>query len=107
KTVGDAKAITRFKPHGVAAVIGPFNMPGHLPNGHIVPAVLAGNKVVFKPSEYTPRTAEAMLECFAAAGMSKILYLVQGGREVGEALVTHPKIDAIYFTGSFAAGVAI
>jgi succinylglutamic semialdehyde dehydrogenase len=41
----------RYRPHGVMAVIGPFNFPGHLPNGHIVPALLAGNTVVFKPSE--------------------------------------------------------
>jgi succinylglutamic semialdehyde dehydrogenase len=107
KPAGDAKAITRFKPHGVAAVLGPFNMPGHLPNGHIVPAVLAGNTVVFKPSEYTPRIAEAMVECFATAGMRAAVHLAHGGREAGEALATHRDIDAIYFTGSFAAGVAI
>src|SRR5258706_12673175 len=53
KPAGDAKAITRFKPHGVAAVLGPFNMPGHLPNGHIVPALLAGKALVFKPREPT------------------------------------------------------
>jgi succinylglutamic semialdehyde dehydrogenase len=107
KPAGDAKALTRFKPHGVAAVLGPFNMPGHLPNGHIVPALLAGNTVVFKPSEYTPRTAEAMVECFRAAKMAAAVHLAQGGREAGEALTTHRDIDAIYFTGSFAAGVAI
>ena len=44
--------ITRFKPHGVVAVLGPFNFPGHLPNGHIVPALLAGGTVVFKASEH-------------------------------------------------------
>jgi succinylglutamic semialdehyde dehydrogenase len=103
----DARALTRFKPHGVAAVLGPFNMPGHLPNGHIVPAVLAGNTVVFKPSEYTPRIAEAMVECFRAAKMSQAVHVAQGGREAGEALVKHPNINAIFFTGSAAAGIAI
>src|SRR5205814_9587717 len=101
---GEARAIARYKPHGVAAVLGPFNMPGHLPNGHIVPAVLAGNIVVFKPSEYTPRTGEAMVECFRAAGLAAAVHLAQGGREAGEALTSHPDIDAIYFTGSAAAG---
>src|SRR3954469_1331378 len=99
KPAGDAMAITRYKPHGVAAVLGPFNMPGHLPNGHIVPALLAGNTVVFKPSEYTPRIAEAMVECLGAAGIRQVVNLAQGGREVGEALVSHRNIDAIYFTG--------
>ena len=107
KTLGDARGITRFKPHGVAAVLGPFNMPGHLPNGHIVPALLAGNTVVFKPSEYTPRTGEAMVECFREAGMAAAVHLAQGGREAGETLTTHADIDAIYFTGSAAAGIAI
>src|SRR5947208_17128002 len=68
KAVGDARGMTRFKPHRVAAVLGPFNMPGHLPNGHIVPALLAGNTVVFKSSEYTPLVANRMAECFEAAG---------------------------------------
>src|SRR5580658_5049690 len=58
RTLPDATGITRFRPHGVLAVLGPFNMPGHLPNGHIVPAVLAGNTVVLKPSELTPKSAE-------------------------------------------------
>src|SRR5258706_4549077 len=64
KPAGDAKAITRYRPHGVAAVLGPFNMPGHLPNGHIVPALLAGKTVVFKPSQYTPPNGQAILERF-------------------------------------------
>src|ERR1041385_5370236 len=80
KPAGDAKAITRFKPHGVAAVIGPFNMPGHLPNGHIVPALLAGNTVVFKPSEYTPRVGDAIAECLRSAGLPEgVMNVVQGG----------------------------
>jgi len=56
-TTAAVTAATRYKPHGVVAVLGPFNFPGHLPNGHIVPALLAGNTVIFKPSEHTPRTA--------------------------------------------------
>src|SRR5439155_15538285 len=48
-TTNGITSATRYKPHGVVAVIGPFNFPGHLPNGHIVPALLAGNTVMFKP----------------------------------------------------------
>src|SRR5207244_7479029 len=106
KALGDSGGITRYKPDGVAAVLGPFNMPGHLPNGHIVPALVAGNTVVFKPSEYTPRIADAMVECFAAAKMAQAVHVAHGGREAGEALTTHPDIDAIFFTGSAAAGTA-
>ena len=51
---GFGRAVLRHKPHGVAAVLGPFNFPGHLPNGHIVPALLAGDAVAFKPAEETP-----------------------------------------------------
>ena len=49
-----SRTALRHKPHGVLAVLGPFNFPAHLPNGHIVPALIAGNAVVFKPSEKTP-----------------------------------------------------
>src|SRR5438477_637440 len=100
KPAGDAKAITRFKPHGVAAVLGPFNMPGHLPNGHIVPALLAGNTVVFKPSEHTPLIAEAMAICWMSAGLRPYAFnILHGDREAGAALSTHPGIDALFFTG--------
>ncbi len=99
---------TRYKPHGVLAVLGPFNFPGHLPNGHIVPAVLAGNTVVFKPSEFAPATADVTLECWRAAGLPEnVITIAQGGSKVGEALVSHHGIDGVLFTGSFAAGRAI
>ena len=97
-------ATLRHRPHGVAAVLGPFNFPGHLPNGHIVPALLAGDTVVFKPSEETPHTGQLMAECLEAADLPKgVFNLVQGGREVGAALLDQP-IDALMFTGSGAAG---
>ena len=98
------QATLRHRPHGVAAVLGPFNFPGHLPNGHIVPALLAGDTVVFKPSEETPWTGQLMAECFAAAGLPPgVFNLIQGGRDVGAALLDQP-IDALMFTGSGAAG---
>lgn len=100
--------VTRFRPHGVVAVLGPFNFPGHLPNGHIVPALLAGNTVVFKPSELAPLVAEETLAAWAAAGLpADVLRLVQGGRATGEALAAHPGIDGLFFTGSAAAGRAL
>jgi succinylglutamic semialdehyde dehydrogenase len=93
------------RPHGVMAVFGPFNFPGHLPNGHIVPALLAGNTCVFKPSELAPGAAALMAECFAAAGLPPgCLNIVQGGRETGAALIDQD-IDGLLFTGSAATGV--
>ncbi|MCZ8087275.1 MAG: succinylglutamate-semialdehyde dehydrogenase [Brevundimonas sp.] len=101
---GFGRAVLRHRPHGVATVLGPFNFPGHLPNGHIVPALLAGDTVVFKPSEETPAVGALMAEAFAEADLpAGVVNLVQGGREVGAALLDLP-IDALMFTGSGAAG---
>lgn len=98
------RATLRHRPHGVAAVLGPFNFPGHLPNGHIVPALLAGDTVVFKPSEEAPLTGRLMAECLAEADLPDgVFNLVQGGRDTGAALLDQP-IDALMFTGSGAAG---
>ncbi len=98
-------AVTRFRPHGVVAVFGPFNFPGHLPNGHIVPALLAGNTVVFKPSEQAPLVAELTVAAWREAGLPPgVVALTQGGRETGAALATHPGIDGLFFTGSSTAG---
>ncbi|WP_434776216.1 succinylglutamate-semialdehyde dehydrogenase [Pseudomonas oryzihabitans] len=107
-TVADARSVTRHRPHGVLAVFGPYNFPGHLPNGHIVPALLAGNTLVFKPSELTPRFAALTLDCWIAAGLpAGVLNLIQGGRATGEALGAHPGLDGILFTGSSATGAAL
>ena len=97
-------AVLRHRAHGVMAVLGPFNFPGHLPNGHIVPALLAGDTVVFKPSEETPLAGRLMVEAFEAAGVpAGVVNLVQGGRETGQALIAQ-EIDGLLFTGSAAAG---
>lgn len=99
------QAVTRFKPHGVCAVLGPFNFPAHLPNGHIVPALIAGNTIVFKPSEITPAVGAWMAEKWLAVGLPHgVLNLVQGGRSVGEAVAQNPELDGLFFTGSSAAG---
>jgi succinylglutamic semialdehyde dehydrogenase len=98
----------RHKPHGVLAVLGPYNFPAHLPNGHIIPALLAGNAVVFKPSEKTPAVGEMLVQLIHAAGVPEgVLRLVQGGPAQGQALVNHPDIDGVLFTGSARAGIAI
>jgi len=98
----------RHKPHGVLAVLGPYNFPAHLPNGHIVPALIAGNTVVFKPSEQTPAVAAAMADCWAAAGLPPgVLSVVQGGGETGRALAGHADIDGLLFTGSATTGAAL
>ncbi|HUE91463.1 succinylglutamate-semialdehyde dehydrogenase [Pseudomonas sp.] len=103
--LADATAVLRHKPHGVVAVFGPYNFPGHLPNGHIVPALLAGNCVVFKPSELTPKVAELTLKCWIDAGLpAGVLNLVQGARETGVALAANPGIDGLFFTGSSRTG---
>lgn len=106
--LGDATAVLRHKPHGVVAVFGPYNFPGHLPNGHIVPALLAGNCVVFKPSELTPKVAELTVKCWIEAGLpAGVLNLLQGARDTGIALAAHAGIDGLFFTGSSRTGNAL
>jgi succinylglutamic semialdehyde dehydrogenase len=97
--------VLRHKPHGVVAVFGPYNFPGHLPNGHIVPALLAGNTVLFKPSELTPLVAEETLKCWQAAELPPgVINLLQGERATGEAITAHGELDGLYFTGSARTG---
>ncbi|PSJ39569.1 succinylglutamate-semialdehyde dehydrogenase [Allosphingosinicella deserti] len=103
-----ARVAVRHKPHGVLAVLGPYNFPAHLPNGHIVPALLAGNAVVFKPSEKTPAVGERLVALFHEAGVPEdVLRCIQGGPEVGKALAAHPGLDGLLFTGSARAGLAL
>lgn len=101
----DGAASLRHRPHGVLAVFGPYNFPGHLPNGHIIPALLAGNTVVFKPSELTPLTGETVVKLWAQAGLPPgVLNLVQGGKATGQALAAASDIDGLLFTGSASTG---
>lgn len=94
--------------HGVMAVFGPFNFPGHLPNGHIVPALLAGNCVLFKPSEMTPGAGALMMEAWEAAGLpAGVLNLLQGAHETGAALLDAQGLNGVLFTGSAQTGALI
>ena len=102
------EGVIRFKPRGAMAVLGPFNFPAHLPNGHIIPSLLAGNTVVFKPSEQTPATGQLYAECFEKAGFPPgVFNLVQGDGESGKRLAAHENIDGILFTGSYEVGLRI
>ncbi|MEC7814726.1 MAG: succinylglutamate-semialdehyde dehydrogenase [Pseudomonadota bacterium] len=103
--VAGGHAVLRHRPHGVVAVFGPYNFPGHLPNGHIVPALVAGNTVVFKPSELTPGVAEYTVRLWEKAGLPDgVLNLVQGAADTGKCLARHPMIDGLFFTGSSTVG---
>jgi len=106
--VADGTAVLRHRPHGVVAVFGPYNFPGHLPNGHIVPALIAGNTVVFKPSEFAPAVARATVELWQEAGLpAGVLNLVQGEKDTGVALANHRQIDGLFFTGSSDTGTLL
>ena len=94
-----------FHPRGVLAVLGPFNFPAHLPNGHVVPALAAGNTVVFKPSDAAPAVGAWLAEAWSAAGLPDgVLEVVQGGADTGRTLAEHPGVDGVLFTGSYAVG---
>ncbi|MCO4882762.1 succinylglutamate-semialdehyde dehydrogenase [Paraburkholderia caribensis] len=106
--MADGTAVLRHRPHGVVAVFGPYNFPGHLPNGHIVPALIAGNAVVFKPSELAPGVARATVEVWRDAGLpAGVLNLVQGEKGTGVALANHRQIDGLFFTGSSDTGTLL
>lgn len=98
----------RHKPRGVMSVIGPFNFPAHLPNGHIIPALITGNTVVFKPSDKTPGVGQWMADCYKQAGLPPgVFNLVQGKGEVGKRLCIHESVDGVLFTGSYDVGLKI
>jgi len=103
-----ARARLAHRPHGVLAVVGPFNFPMHLPNGHMAPALLAGNAVVFKPSEKTPASGVMLVDLWREAGVPHdVLQVLTGGAETAKALVAHEAVDGVLFTGGVSAGKAI
>lgn len=98
----------RYKPRGIMSVIGPFNFPAHLPNGHIIPALLMGNTIVFKPSDKTPAVGQWMAEAFQKAELPPgVVNVLQGRAEIGRRLVTHEDVDGVLFTGSYEVGLKI
>lgn len=103
-----ARTALRHKPHGVLAVIGPHVLPAQVPASHIIPALIAGNGVLFKPSEKTPATGAMLVALFHDAGVpDEVLRCVIGGRDAGQALVEHPDVHGILFTGAAQTGLAI
>ncbi len=103
-----SKAALRHKPHGIFAVITSYNEPAAIPCGHIIPALLAGNAIIFKPSQFTPAVGQFIVDCLHRAGIPKeIVRILQGGPEVGAKIAAHPEIDGLFFTGSAHNGVQI
>lgn len=101
-------AVTRYRPHGVMLVLGPFNLPAHLPGAHIVPALLAGNTVVFKPSELAPAVGQWLVRTWQAAGLPQgVLNLIQGGPQVAASAVANDDVAGVLFTGSHRVGVLL
>lgn len=95
----------QHRPHGILALLGPFNFPAHLPNGHFVPALLAGNAILFKPSEKTPHVADILSTYLQQAGLPEGLFqVVHGGAQEGAMLTQHPDISGVLFTGSWRVG---
>ncbi|MFT6009768.1 MAG: succinylglutamic semialdehyde dehydrogenase [Parasphingorhabdus sp.] len=104
----DMRAALRHKPHGVLAVLGPYNFPAHLPNGHIVPALIAGNTIIFKPSEKTPAVGQYLIDAFGKAGFPKgVVNILHGGPETGKQLTANEGLDGVLFTGSARTGIAL
>src|SRR5687767_9102957 len=102
-------AMSMRHPLGVVAAITPWNFPFAIPTWKIMPALILGNTVIFKPASYTPILATRLVEIMEEAGLPKgVLNLVLGsGADIGEALVTHPGVDLVSFTGSSDTGSRI
>jgi alpha-ketoglutaric semialdehyde dehydrogenase len=102
----DKFAMSVRVPIGVVAAITPWNFPLAIPSWKLIPALVAGNTVVFKPAEDTPLMAQRLVEILLEAGLPEgVLNLVQGtGEEAGAALVRHPDVDLVSFTGSCETG---
>jgi succinylglutamic semialdehyde dehydrogenase len=108
QATGVASSVLSHAPHGTVAILGPFNFPAHLPNGHIVPALIAGNCALFKASELTPLTGALMADCWQQAGLpAGCLNLLQGGRHTAELILEHPRLAGVFFTGSANTGIKI
>jgi alpha-ketoglutaric semialdehyde dehydrogenase len=101
-------AMSYRRPIGVAGLITPFNFPLAIPTWKMFPALVCGNSVVIKPSEDVPHTVHLLVEILLEAGLPpEVIQLVHGGGDTGRALVEHPGVPVISFTGSTATGSAI
>ncbi|MBB3664566.1 phenylacetaldehyde dehydrogenase [Prauserella sediminis] len=101
------RAELHYRPFGVVGAIGPWNWPMMISIWQLAPALRMGNTVVIKPSENTPLSVLGLAHVLNSALPEDVLHVVAGGREVGQALASHPRIDKVMFTGSTAAGKAI
>ncbi|WP_423184702.1 aldehyde dehydrogenase family protein [Arthrobacter sp. NyZ413] len=104
---GATRAVLHYRPIGVVGAIGPWNWPMMITVWQIGPALRMGNTVVVKPSEHTPLSVLALVKVLNEELPEGLLTVVSGGRDVGEALATHPGVGKIMFTGSTATGKAI
>ena len=108
KQVNGRQSVTRYRPHGVMAVLGPYNFPMSMPNSHVMPALLAGNTVIFKPSEKVPYAGEYYVQLWQQAGLPDgVLQVIHGDGDIAQKLIAHPQVNGVLFIGSRAAGVSI
>ena len=107
--IGRKRIHTKVKPIGIIGIIGPFNFPIHIPNGQIIPALLTGNCVIVKSSEYTIDTTKAIQKCWATAfsDIPSPIEFIYGDKAIGKELVNNSEVDAIFFTGSSTVGMQI
>ena len=106
--IPQAKGQIRFKSRGLTLVIGPFNFPFHLPFGQILPALIAGNSLIFKPSEKAPACGQKLTEIFDQLKLPKgVFQMIQGGAKISRSLCSHPAFKGLLFTGSFEVGQKI
>lgn len=102
------ESVIRYRPIGLIAVLGPFNLPLHLPGAHIVPALLMGNGVIFKPSEKAPGTGEWIRTAWEEAGLPRnVLQTLQGAAETALDIVNSADIQGVCFTGSYRVGAQL
>ncbi len=105
---GDLRRVIRYQPIGVTLVLGPFNFPLHLPGGQIIPALLAGNTVVFKPSDQATAVGQWMLDAWRSVGLPEaVLQMITGGVAEAAAAIDSPQVAGVFLTGGRAAGRAI